>query len=393
MSYLLMILLALFSANESFVDIEIQAGSVDRTESLICFAIPETMIYYKYFAVENRSLGTEVPVQRIDEQLCFILDQALEAGNNRKYRLKPIRGRHAVTASATKSQDEIQLSLSGNEVLSYSLTERNAPKQAEYYKRNGFIHPLRTPSGKILTDDFPVGHTHQHALFFAWVNTTFKGEKVDFWNQQQETGTVKHKELISILNGNILTGFTAKLEHWSLKHGPVLEEIWNVQLTAMDEYYVLDLSSLQKNITEDTLFINQYHYGGLGIRGTKLWNDQDSTHYHSEMKLLTSEQKERLGANHTKPDWVRMSGWVEGDAAGLLAIAHQDNFRAPQSIRVHPEMPYFCFAPCVDGDFFIAPGDTYSSKYRFVLYDGALKALKAEAIWQDYQNPVVVVTE
>jgi hypothetical protein len=111
------------------------------------------------------------------------------------------------------------------------------------------------------------------------------------------------------------------------------------------------------------------------------------------MKILTNEQKERIEANHTKPDWVRMSGWVEGGEAGLLAMAHQDNFRAPQSIRVHPEMPYFCFAPCVDGGFYIAPGDSYSSRYRFVLYDGALKALKATAIWQDYQNPVVVVVE
>lgn len=393
MIYFLVTFLTFFAPFETYVDLEIQAGPIDRIESLICFAIPEKMIYYKYFEVENQSSKYQVPVQKVDDQLCFVLDQDLEAGKSRKYRLRPIRGKHEAAATANRLKDEVQLSLSGKEVLRYSVTEKNVPDHPDYYKRSGFIHPLRTPSGKIVTDDFPVGHTHQHALFFAWVNTTYRGDKIDFWNQQHETGTVKHKALTTTRNGNIISGFTASLEHWSLKHGVVLEEVWEVKVLAIEDYYLMDLSSVQKNVTQDTLYINQYHYGGLGIRGSKYWNHADSAHYQSDMEIFTSEKNGRKRANHTKPEWIQMSGRVENQEVGLLAMPHKDNFRAPQSVRVHPEMPYFCFAPCVEAGFYIAPGERYSSRYRLLLYDGTMKMEKAAALWQDYQEPVRVVVE
>ena len=35
----------------------------------------------------------------------------------------------------------------------------------------------------------------------------------------------------------------------------------------------------------------------------------------------------------------------------IAVLCHAKNFRAPQAARLHPTKPYFCFAPCVDGEF------------------------------------------
>ena len=51
-------------------------------------------------------------------------------------------------------------------------------------------------------------------------------------------------------------------------------------------------------------------------------------------------------------------------------LDHPANFRSPQPVRLHPNKPYFCFAPMVPGAFEIAPGRPYVSRYRLVLHDG-----------------------
>ena len=61
-----------------------------------------------------------------------------------------------------------------------------------YYRRSGQIHPLYTPTGRVVSDDFPPDHAHQHGVFFAWVNTTFEGRHLDFWNQKEQTGRIEH---------------------------------------------------------------------------------------------------------------------------------------------------------------------------------------------------------
>jgi hypothetical protein len=60
------------------------------------------------------------------------------------------------------------------------------------------------------------------------------------------------------------------------------------------------------------------------------------------------------------------------------------NFRAPQHVRIHPDKPYFCFAPMVDGSFKIEPGEKYVSRYRYLITSEAANPDKIEKFWKDY---------
>jgi hypothetical protein len=339
----------------------------------------------------NPENGAAVPVQKRDETtgVC-VIDYPLPAESKTEFILRPVQttktDMHVIEGEA-----DLQLKAGDQSVLTYNITTDCPPEDLpEYYCRSGYIHPLHSPSGAVVTDDFPVGHTHQHGLFFAWVNTTFRGDFTDFWNLQKETGTGAHRELTSTVSGPVFAGFTSNLQQISLKQGPVLDEEWNVSAYDLGKYYVLDVVSNQTNITNDTLHINEYHYGGFGIRGSRLWNEVDSLKFKSDAQFLTSEGKTREEANHSRPRWTAMYGETEQGIAGVAILDHPENFRHPQPVRVHPTMPYFCLAPMVEGAFFIAPDATFVSKYRVVTFDGEPDAEALNELWADYADPVKV---
>jgi hypothetical protein len=101
--------------------------------------------------------------------------------------------------------------------------------------------------------------------------------------------------------------------------------------------------------------------------------------------------------------WLPMDGhaievlsWVEGEPFSWndLELDAPANFRFPQPVRLHPWIPYFCYAPSVPDSFTIEPGKPYVSRYRFCVHDGKPDAQLLERLWRDYADPpkVRVVT-
>ncbi|MFY0650771.1 MAG: PmoA family protein [Cyclobacteriaceae bacterium] len=283
----------------------------------------------------------------------------------------------------TKVTDKaIHISVGDKPVLTYN-TETLKPPQGEpaYYARSGFIHPLYSPTGKVLTDGFPVGHVHQHAVFSAWTQATFKHEVVDFWNQHRETGTAKHVGIGEVSQD----AFIARLQQVSLKKGPAINEEWDVQVKNSADPFIVDFAIEQSCATADEIYLHPYHYGGFGFRGSATWSREDTKKFEGDMKMLTGEGiSDREKSNHTHPRWVAVYGSIEGKEAGFVVMDHPANFRYPQPIRMHPKMPYFVFSPVVDGSFILKPGLTYNAKYRIVTFDGAPKKDKIDAWYQEY---------
>ncbi|MDA0195748.1 MAG: PmoA family protein [Bacteroidetes bacterium] len=385
--------LLLISCESNQYTLTIIAGEIDRNGSIVQFIFPGGVAHPGDWELVNDETAKALPVQKVnDVELALILDEPLEANTERSYTLRQSE-KSVITMLAYNNGEDLELKSGDNPLLTFNVATDYPPKdQPQYYRRSGYIHPMYSPGGAIVSDGFPVGHTHQHGVFLAWVNTTFRGDSTDFWNQQLETGTVTvaHKELSLTSAGSVFTGFSQELAHSSTKHGQVLEEWWDVTAFDLDDYYVFDLISSQKNITLDTLYINKYHYGGLAIRGSKMWNYADSLSFKDSAKVLTSEGKTRVEANHTRPLWMAMYGATEKGVAGIAVFDSPDNFRHPQPVRVHPEMPYFCMAPMVEGTMSIAPDATYQSRYRIVTFDGQPNVRQLDAMWADYASPVMV---
>ena len=265
-------------------------------------------------------------------------------------------------------------------VLTYRITPQPPPEGADsVYTRSGFIHPLTSPKGATITDGFPKGHMHQHGIFYALTNTIFQSRHTDFWNQQNREGYVQHGQLLDTLVTMDSVIFSVRLDHLSTMAGKVGEEIWRIKFWTDDSLHILEIQSTWTNVTADTVYVQEYLYGGFAFRGAASWNIEDTIHFEDSMRIMTNEGLTRQQANHTHPQWMCAYGPVEGRQAGVLIFGAPDNFRSPQAVRVHPQMPYFVFAPMVDGAFTINPGASFKNKYRLIVFDD----IPDEHAWYD----------
>jgi hypothetical protein len=120
------------------------------------------------------------------------------------------------------------------------------------------------------------------------------------------------------------------------------------------------------------------------VRGSAQWDPVD------KVTMFTSNGDDRKAGDASKAKWVWMGGEVDGVMTGILTLIHPENFRFPQPLRLNPKNPQLCAAPSADGDWEIKPGETYVSRYRFVVMDGKPTMEEAERFWRDYAEPVRV---
>jgi len=284
----------------------------------------------------------------------------------------------ALTIGTLRADESEPLVLSDGEkpVVVYNTAFVPSPDpQQPWFGRSGFLHPFTTPAGRVVTDAFPADHMHQHALMFAWTRSSYDGRRVDFWNSAKQEGRVEHVNTLAQSPDAI----EVALQHVVTRDGAetvVLHETWRVSRVPHPSMNLIDLVSTQVCATDLPLQLPEYHYGGMCVRGPLQWNSGDV--------MLTSEGNGQQEGNHTRPNWVTMFGDVDDEPCGLAAFSHPSNFRSPQPVRLHPKMPYFCFAPMVAGDFEITPGTPYVSRFRFAAFDGPVDTAALEAVWTSF---------
>lgn len=284
-----------------------------------------------------------------------------------------------------QNDEHIVITRDGHHVLTYNKTVKVPVGVDVKYGRSGFIHPISTPSGRILTDDYPLPHhSHQHGLFFAWKAATFEGKKLNFWEPGNES--VRHDKVLEIINKKLFAGFRVELAHISGTK-KILREIWTVKVYSDTGY--IDLTSEQICVTESPITLDRYHYGAMAIRGSRQWFRDAHTSagkgatkdtFVKPCKMITNEGLTQANGNHSRPTWVCMTGEIDTAPVSITFVPHPTNFRYPQHVRLHPDMPYFCFIPTVEKPFQIYPGKPWVSRYRIIAEDGEPDAAKLNAV-------------
>ncbi|HET8781913.1 MAG TPA: PmoA family protein, partial [Pyrinomonadaceae bacterium] len=262
------------------------------------------------------------------------------------------------------------------------------------FLRGGYIHPVFTPSGRLVTDDYPSDHYHHHGIWFAWTKTEFDGAHPDFWNVGDGTGRVDFEGVDSAWSGPVYAGLKSRQQYVALSgKAPktALNEQWDVRVYNVGQggksYFLFDVVATQQCASDSPLILEEYRYGGMGVRGHRNWRDK------SKVAFLTSEGKTRESGNATKARWIHMSGMVDEQTVGIAVLDHPGNFRSPQPLRIHPDDPYFNFAPSQLGRFEIKPGEKYVVRYRYVVADGGPDKAELDRLWSDYATPPQVSLE
>lgn len=382
-------------AQEAALDyaVTVAAGGFDRQGTVVSFPLPDELPADTYH-LEGPE-GQRVPLQVGVDRAWFMLDQ-LAAGSERTYQLRT-GAADAAGVELNRSDRALSFSVDGQPVLQYWVQPRPLPRPEidSIYLRGGYLHPVRTPSGRVITGDYAEGHVHHHGVWAAWTNTEFRGRQPDFWNMGAGTGAVVPMALDSTWTGAVQAGFQARhryVDYSAAEPVTALHETWTLRTYRAGTdgafpYRLFDITLKQSTASASPLILPEYHYGGAAIRGPDSWYGADNTQF------LTSVGRDRSDGNETRARWTYMGGTVDGQQAGIAMLSHPTNFRSPQPVRIHPEMPYFCYAPSQLGPFAIQPGEVYAARYRFVAFDGPPDPEALDRLWNDYAYPPAVTVE
>lgn len=370
--------------------ITVAAGSLDRQDAVVSFDLPSELKATAYELRDEK--GVQTALQYSGQQASFVLRE-LKAGQKKTFRLVENRNgnRNKVDLTELKRlQNRLEIKIRGHQVLSFVAQPTSLPSSdiKPIFLRGGYIHPVMTPGGRIVTDDYPSDHYHHHGIWFAWTKTEFEGGHPDFWNVGDGSGRVDFEAVDQTWDGPVDAGFTSRQKYVALT-GPlpktVLNEQWEVRVYKVGSgpkpYFLFDLVATQVCAGASPLILEEYRYGGMGVRGHRDWKDK------TKVAFLTSEGKSRLDGNATRARWCHIGGPVDGQLVGLAVLDHPGNFRAPQPLRIHPDDPYFNYAPSQAGRFQIEPGKKFVFRYRYVVADGPPDPKLLDRLWNDYAHP------
>lgn len=294
--------------------------------------------------------------------------------------------------SAVKGSDEVVLSNpDGKPLLTYRYTVKSPPSNVdEAYGRGGYIHPLQTLSGKVLTHIQPADHYHHYGLWNPWTHVQYRDKMYDLWNIGGKKGTVRFAEFAEIFRDKEHAGFEAVHEHVIFDEGKetvIMKENWRIAISQLDaSRYIVDIHSTLVPATDADVILKEYRYGGLGFRATPELTNTNSG-------VLTSTGKTRKDADGSLERWAIMSGQLGNTEGGVLFLSHPDNYNFPEPVRIWPVDAnggrgdqFFNFSPTKNMDWVLEAGKTYNLHYQLVVFDGSLSASDAEQLWQSFAN-------
>lgn len=302
---------------------------------------------------------------------------------------------------ASTDAEAITLSHKAKKILRYYHALHPVPEGVDpLFRRSGFIHPLWSPAGKLLTRIQPPDHYHHYGIWNPWTKTNVEGREVDFWNLGKGQGTVRFAGVLSTISGPVYAAFKVRQEHVVLnvkgRDKTVVNEVWDVRgfVSNIENKPVwgIDFTTILHNALDSPIELVNYRYGGgIGFRATDNWTRDNCS-------VLTSEGKNRKTADGTRARWCDVNGATGSDEySGIVFLSHPANREHPEPMRIWPldaaegkGYMFFEFCPIRFKSWNLQPQTEYVLRYRMIVYDGKMNAETAEALWSNYTRPPII---
>jgi len=302
----------------------------------------------------------------------------------------------------SKRDGVLYISYKGKDLLGFQYAMHYPPAGIDtFYKRSGYIHPLYTTHGQLLTRINAPDHYHHYGIWNPWTKLQYQGKEYDLWNLADRKGTVRFENFGEIKNTKKSSSFTAKLDHiinTGTKENFTEKIIMKENQTIVfytpgqnKDHYFLDMTIELTPVTDSPVILKEYRYGGLGWRATSEWNKDNST-------VLTSQGLGRSKADGSLAKWILAEGQLGSERGGMVWFSHPDNFNHPEPLRVWPEDSngngdlFINYSPTKNKDWKLEPGKKYVLKYRMLIYNGsAIPSDTIEKLWSQFSSGTIKV--
>ena len=398
-------------AQTKLAELSVAAGEQQRLDAPVMAVIYGLSLQTQPGAVQLYEVtgGASVPVAfqlrpGDPDRIAWILSGITSPGATRNFELRYQEGAAAAAPTAraggvslTDTGESLRITIGERPVLEYRYALMPVPEGVDsVFRLSGFIHPLWSPEGEVLSRIQPRDHYHHYGIWNPWTQTEFEGRTVDFWNIGSRQGRVVSAGVVARSSGPVFGSFKAihhHIDHTSPGGDRIaLEEqvdvtVWNASPDR--SAWVIDFRSTLSPATDQGITIKAYRYQGFSMRATEKWNDQTA-------RLLTSEGYDKSNANSTRARWIDVNGVsaAREGTSGVLFMTNPANYNYPEHLRIWPtgQQPvdqnvYINFNPAQDRDWVLEAGKSYGLQYRMYVYDGRINAAAAERLWASYANP------
>ena len=249
------------------------------------------------------------------------------------------------------------------------------------------FHPVRTPTGEIVTALAPDDHPHHRGIFFGWHDSEFRTPvnldnygphkplralnitKADFWGWgafATRDGRVVENREVKLVRSDARQAALEIRNNWNVGTRTMAEEVNLASVAERDGVFVLDL---EYRITPSADYVlNRASFGGFDVQGRK-----DGESYFAD----GSGKLDRADAHYSLPDlnwppapWYDYSIQLKGSGktVGFAVIDHADN---PYTTW-HNSSKLWMLNPVItaSGPITIFRGQTMTLRYRVVVHDG-----------------------
>lgn len=400
---------SIFSQKVEILHFFVESGNFVRINTPVSIgleglSVSDTVSYELIEKVNGKDIKKLFQIdQGYIPQLWWVLDGITEPATSREFFLYETSECHSLNKITTVvTPTTIIIKKDTSEILHYQTAVHYPPVDVDtIYKRSGFIHPLMTPAGRILTRVNPPDHFHHVGIWNPWTKVRIGDHVTDFWNLHERQGTVRFAGINSTFNGSVFGGFSVRQEHIDFQGNKgeevAINEVWDVRAWDVEPLkglnaFLVDLTTFLSVDGDSAIVFEAYRYGGgIGIRANEEWTKDNST-------VLTSEGKTRIDADGTRARWTDLNGVFNNlTQSGIVFFSHPSNREYPEPMRVWPIDAnegrgdvYFEFCPIRYKDWTLEPGKVYRLKYRMLLYDGKIDNSTADRIWNDFAFPPVV---
>jgi len=281
----------------------------------------------------------------------------------------------------TKSGEGIEILQQGKKVLFYQQRPRSLDGK---YERAGYLHPLYSLNGKILTEDFPEDHPFHRGIFWAWHQIVLDNKQIaDGWISENiswkpvEVKIKKRKEKV-ILQSTMT---------WNVKLGQnnskdIVKE--NTKITvhkSIERYRAIDFD-IHLLVMTDSLKLggsdDAKGYGGFCLR-LKLPNDISFVSHDTVITPMETAV--------TAGPWMNFTGSFDGELMPKTGVAvfcgqpagGQQSWILRKKASMQ-NIPYPGRTPVT------LPKKGLKLSYRIIIHDGKLDSNDLEKLYKEYSR-------
>ena len=263
-----------------------------------------------------------------------------------------------------------------------------------------FLHPLRSPSGVVVTRGFPVEEIEGESRDHRWHRGLFFGhgdiQGIDFW---REIGPEKKRFPLPV--GSIVLRALAPAQ--KLEDAAVVAATFDLQAPGprrmgslrqryrfhkLGKHNAIDARMTLTADAGQSLKMGDTEEGTFAIRvAPGLRQDQGATLRNAQGLVGT----ENIWGEASQ--WVDYSGRVEGQTVGIAIFDHPSNPKHPthwhaRGYGLFSANPFgehdFYGDPIRDGSLTIEDGKTLTLRYRVVVHEGDGASLDLESLYRSY---------